>query len=778
MFHLVDQIPQLFDNESQLNALSPFGTTLHCALYGPVVIPMIMEQRDVYPQVDESTLSSTISVLLGMGADARIPFSQDSGGIVTTLYLAAFSSATQQLLDAGAVLDESTVRTILPRMDDGHKLDLGPLAHVPLESINNRDRRYVEHLLVRINPEKELAASHTTLWGQATILELEDELRDTCYHNELPVFRWHFEGRELDVDHRFQDDDTESLLHVACRVFADVVAYLIDHGVDAGALDGFGWTPMAKYFDSKLWLETRRFNKQRCMVTFQSMVDHDAPLQMLTKERDTALMCWAKFQSNQIDVLEDILRVLLNLGLDIGSRNADERNVWHLLASYNHLKLSEMLQSFVDPVALKSSIDVADVRGYTPILDAASEGSAEMLEFLIEQGCSLISVNLRGESILHLAAAGIWNGHSILQSLLTNDMHTEIPMSHLNGSTVAHHCVRAITIVDHAADTPEGVSRRFKESIAALTASSISITDANHQGKTPLDQLCQWIADEGHQSSSGCARCETCFECLEALVVHYDAGDEHLQLDATWTTILVRGLALKADPDNSSAREYPAETICSRAICLAIDRDVILNDLGAEFDHDSVFDIAVRLRQESLVLKILDAGDMDFDKPSRTEPHLTPLQSLCAHCCPASTIRMAIPRTKDVCRKDPRGLGLLHLLFFDDEAQHANMAPAIRTLLDAGVDKDGMTEHAGHTALMLAAVSRISSDAVRTLLSSGAKADVRDFEGWNALLHACHAGLESAIEELIDAGSTILHKEVKISHFIPVTKTRLCGPIQ
>jgi hypothetical protein len=281
MFHLVDQIPQLFDNESQLNALSPFGTTLHCALYGPVVIPMIMEQRDVYPQVGESTLSSTISVLLGMGADARIPFSQDSGGIVTTLYLAAFSSATQQLLDAGAVLDESTVRTILPRMDDGHKLDLGPLAHVPLESINDRDRRYVEPLLVRINPEKELAASHTTLWGQATILELEDELRDTCYHNELPVFRWHFEGRELDVDHRFQDDDTESLLH---RGFAaDVVAYLIEHGVDAGALDGFGWTPMAKYFDSKLWLESRRFNNQRCMATFQSMVDHNAPLQMLTK---------------------------------------------------------------------------------------------------------------------------------------------------------------------------------------------------------------------------------------------------------------------------------------------------------------------------------------------------------------------------------------------------------------------------------------------------------------------------------------------------------------
>jgi ankyrin repeat protein len=776
MFHLVHQIPRLFETESQLNALSPFGTPLHCALYGEVAIPMIMEDTAMCPLVNENTLSSTISVLLDLGSDVRIPFSSDSGGITTPLCLATFSLATQQLLDAGAVLDESTVRAILPRMDDGHELDLGPLAHVSLESVNNRDRRYVEHLLVRINPEKKLAASHTTLWKQAPISELEDILRHACQYNEISIFRWHFEGRNLDVDHRFQDND-ESLLHVACDGFAaDVVAYLIERGVNAEVSSGSGYTPLAQYFHSKRWSDesTRPFDRHNCLATFQNMVGHKAQLQMLTFEDDTALMWWAKCRSTETDVLEEVLRVLLSKGLDIGSRNADGENVWHLLATKNHVKHSEMLKSLVDPVAFRSSINVADDRGFTPIFDAVDGSSVEMFEFLIEQGCDVTSLNVVGESVLHLATFGIWSGHGMFQSLLTRYMHTKIAIPTFSGLTVAHYCVRSIMVPKHLRGTPPGVTQRFLESIAALTLSSLSVFDANCEGETALDQLCQWIAEEGHHSSD-CLRCEACFECFEVLVAHYDATGEHSQLDVTWTTILLRGLGLKAeadaDPDDSSDCEYPAETVCSRAICLAIDRGVLLNDLGAELDLDSIFDIAVRLRQESLILKLLDTTSMDFDRQSRKEPHHTPLQALCVHCCPASTISIAISRTKNVCRSDSEGYGPLHMLFFNAEAQHSNMAPAIRALLDSGVDIDE-----NHTALMMAAALETSSDAVDTLLSSGANADLRDSKGWNALLRACGSGTESATKELIDAGSTLLQGTVTFPKFRK--KKILCGPIQ
>jgi ankyrin repeat protein len=782
IFYLVDLIPGLIKTGLQLDALSPFGTALHCALVGEKGMVELMEGSRKTCFVRGIALRSTISVLLEQGANARIPFNKQPTGIIATpLYLATLVCATQQLLDAGAVLDENTVRAIMQVMDDRSDLDLEPLAQLPLESVNDRDRRYAEQLLMRINPGRVLTASNTTPLGQATLLGLDDTLRHACQYNELSVFRWIFERCGLDANHR--DHSGRSLLHLACESFsADVVAYLIERGVDPNIKDKFGCSPLVYYFNSSLWkwkTQNRPFNRQNCLATFKCMVGHNVQLRMLTTSGDTALICWAECQSTELDVLEEILRVLLNQGLDIGSRNAHGRNVWHLLAFHNHFKHLEMLRSSVDDVAFGPSIDIAGEDGFTPILDAAKKGSVGMFDFLIEQGCDITSVTSNGESILHLAAWGIWYEHSMLESLVAKYMHTEIAQLTSDGYTIAHSCVLSITTHDHRGTPPVGIPQRFRKSIESLLSLSISIVDTDLQGKTPLDHLCQWIANEGYHGVN-CRLCKDCFECFEMLIFHCDAKAE-----PSWTTILLRGLAseAEADPDDSPAAEYPEDTILSRAICLAMDRGFFLNDLGAELDLDSILDIAVRLRQESLILKLLDTENMDFDRPSRKEPHLTPLQSLCTHCCPVSTIRIAISRTRNVCRSDSRGQGPLHMLFSNDEAQHAHMAPTIRALLDAGLDidgradMDGRSNHAGCTALMMAAASESSSDAVGTLLSSGAKVDLCDSKGWNALLRACHSGTESAIKELIDAGSPIVHRSVKTYSF-PKTNKQFCGPIQ
>jgi ankyrin repeat protein len=316
--------------------------------------------------------------------------------------------------------------------------------------------------------------------------------------------------------------------------------------------------------------------------------------------------------------------------------------------------------------------------------------------------------------------------------------------------------------------------------MAALKDSSISITDTDREGKTPLDRLCQWIADKGHKDfyENG-HRGDARLDCFEVLVAHDDARDERLQLGVTWTAVLLRGLAGQAGYlDDPTYIHYPPETTCSRAIYIAIDKGVLLDDLGSELDHDSIFDIAVRLRQESLILKLLDNNaSIDFDKPSRKEPHYTPLQSLCAYCCPVSLIQVAIQRTRDVCGSDIQGLGPLHLLFLHPKAQHENMAPSIRALLDARVEINEAKNDTGRTALMMAAASEISSDAVGALLSSGAKFDLRDANAWNALLFACESGTESAIRLLIDAGSTILYKPMEVEKIYVAAKP-VCGPIQ
>jgi ankyrin repeat protein len=789
MFHLVDQIPGLFGSISQLNELSPFGTTLHCALFGEAVITMIMENwlgpRFAKPEVDHDTLSSTVTQLVQLGADAKIPLSADSKGIVTPLYLATFSSATQQLLDVGAVLDESTARAILQDMDDGTELHLGPLAHIPLESVKDRDRHHVGQLLMRINPEKNLAVSHTTLWGQATLLELEETLRHACQDNQLSVFRWIFETHHLDVNHRFRDDfgENESLILVACGGFAaDIVAYLVEHGVEMNALGSNDLSPLEAYFTSSNWnddnRETRSFPVHNCLATFHSIIGYGANLHGLTNVCDSALISWAKGGTLQRDAQEEIVRVLLEQGVDVGWKDSSGKNVWHYLASGSGIKKSNILKTCADPVAIISTIDIADDSGFTPILEAVEANDVVMFEFFIEQGCSVTSKTHKGESILHLAAAAIWSNDAILQSLLSKHMHPGIATSTFDGSTVAHRIVKSITDPGPWEHPPAGMRQRFEDSMAALKDSSISITDTDRKGKTPLDRLCQWIAEKAHEKiHDNDHRGDARLDCFEVLVAYDDARDERLQSGVTWTAVLLRGLAVQASySDVDSYHNYPPETACSRAVCFAIDRGLSSDGLGSELDQDSIFDIAVRLRQESLIFKLLDKG-INFDKPSRKEPHYTPLQSLCACCCPVSTIHVAISRTRDVCGSDIQGLGPLHLLFLNPKAQYENIAPSIRALLDAGVDINEATNQTGRTALMMAAASKIDSDAVGTLLGSGANFNLRDANGWNALLHACESGTESAIRLLIDAGSAILHKPVKVRNIYCAARP-LCGPIQ
>jgi ankyrin repeat protein len=791
MFRLVDQIPRLFETGSQLNALSSFGTSLHCALLGEDAIARVLSATVVRRSYGYGDLSSTVSMLVELGADARIPFdARSTEGILTPLSLATRSKATQQLLDSGAVLDENTARAIIRDLDGGtssEKLDLWPLAKVPLESVDDHDRRYVGHLLTRIDPGR-LAAPLATAWGQATMLELDGALQHACQCNELSVLRWIFEVHNLDVNYRFQDDDA-SLLHVACRNFAaDVVSYLMGKSADMSVKDTQGRSLLACYFDSKLWNDRYykwgpgTFPTQQCLATLHSIIGHEASNHGSTDNDDNALLLWAKCRSTQLEVLEEVLRVLLCQGVDIGSRNTSGKNVWHCLASRNHVKQSEMLKSLVDSEAFRSSIDVGNDLGYTPILEAAAANQLEMFEFLAEQGCDINSRTRDRECALHLAAAGIWSEHCILPSLLPKYPPTENANSTSHGSSIAHHCVRSITSHPHPTYVPEGTFQRFKESIEALLASSVSITDADASGKTPLDQLCQWIAKQGHHSSESCSRCEVCFRSFEVLVAHEDTRDDRSRTEVsrvTWTTSLLQALQAQVDFDNDQhvqVLDYPEETICTRAICLAIDKDVLLDNLGAEFDLDSIFEIAVRLRQESLILKLFETASMDFDKPSRKAPHHTPLQALCTHGCPVSTIRIAISRTKDVCASDPQGFGPLHMLFSAAKAQHTNMAPSIRALLDAGVDIDGNANRDNCTPLMMAAAVATESDAVVTLLDSGAKIDIRDVDDWNALLLACHTGTQSAIKELVNAGSAFLYRTVEMSQFFEMGIPS-CGPL-
>ena len=802
MFHLVDQIPHLVDADPQINVSSAFGTPLHCALAGDAFIEFVMSMKESHrhddyvwlkPHVDCATLSSTIALLLKLGADPRVPFNTGSAGTITALYLATFSSAAQQVLEGGATIDADTAQQIMRFLDRWpNTLYLEPLAKASLDSVSVLERPSVAQLLMRINPDSEVVAPRTVPSDQATKWQLEATIQQACERNQLPVFRWIFESCDLDVNHRLRQNNS-TLLHLACSGFAaEIAAYLVGKGADVNLQDGNGFRPLQRYFGSDRWRNSRlsplhgasRSSRQDCRDTLRSIVAGKAQLDTLTTTCESALMLWAQCKSSDFELLEEALHALLNGNADVEMKDIFGNNIWHHLAicRRRHNEHAKMLKSFLNPTTLEATINITNNEGLTPILHAISTNSMELAEFLIEQGCDCTVSTPKGESVLHLAASHIWANSDLFQTLLANSVSAVGVAT--DGSTIAHFCVRAVTDSCHLEEIPVDMASRFKESIESLSALSITVTASNLKGQTPLDQLCLWIAEHGHHEQGTCQQCEICFMCFESLVaqtfsVHEQMQGKEVEGSVTWANILHHGLRAQLQPTHGSMYDYPQQTVCYRAIGAAVNYAVALSSLGivTKLDHSSIFETAAMVRHEPLIIQLLEITGIDVDRPALDAALSTPLELLCMHCCPANTIQMAIARTRKLREHNtPQGLSFLHLLFLDPNAQLRSMAPLIQTLVDAGIDVDKKTNDTGLTALMMAAAMDVHSDAVETLLSTGAKVDVLDGKSLNALFHACASGSESTIESLVVFGSPVSHGKVQLSNS-PWDGDILCGPI-
>lgn len=77
----------------------------------------------------------------------------------------------------------------------------------------------------------------------------------------------------------------------------------------------------------------------------------------------------------------------------------------------------------------------------------------------------------------------------------------------------------------------------------------------------------------------------------------------------------------------------------------------------------------------------------------------------------------------------------------------------VRELLDAGADVD-IKDNDGWTALMWSAYQG-HSDTARLLLDAGADVDIQDNNGWTALIYAAALGYADTVKLLLDAGADI-----------------------
>ncbi len=117
-------------------------------------------------------------------------------------------------------------------------------------------------------------------------------------------------------------------------------------------------------------------------------------------------------------------------------------------------------------------------------------------------------------------------------------------------------------------------------------------------------------------------------------------------------------------------------------------------------------------------------------------------------------VRLLLRRGGNAKTRDSEGeTALMSALAAGDSPQTTQI---LALLLDAGADANAQKtsgSHVGLTALMWAATEAHSSDDVRLLLAHGANVNLRQPDGWTALMAAAEFGTPGSVRMLLDRGA-------------------------
>ena len=125
---------------------------------------------------------------------------------------------------------------------------------------------------------------------------------------------------------------------------------------------------------------------------------------------------------------EDVARLLVDLGADVGALSDDLSTPLHLACSYGHDHVAGLL------VDRGADLGAKTENGQTPLHVACQEGHDEVAALLLDRGADLGAKTDNGRTPLHFAAR---SGHESVVELLT-ERGAEVDEPYDNGETALH----------------------------------------------------------------------------------------------------------------------------------------------------------------------------------------------------------------------------------------------------------------------------------------------------------------------------------------------------
>lgn len=384
---------------------------------------------------------------------------------------------------------------------------------------------------------------------------------------------------------------------------------------------------------------------------------------------------------------------------------------------------------------------------------AAINGTAKMMELLLERGVDISSINDDGASILHLAAASPYD--TLAKMALLSDKSLDPNRRDIHGATVLHYAVQNPL---QNFRVSSGVIEKLEDlSINFNAADLTQETGLHYAAQNPnvstgtVRKLLDEVKDINAVSQSGKTALAYSVETQSAPRITLKFIERQ---DASLDTVDDEGTILHRAVKNPKFSTIQVEKLVSKDSINKLDK-LGRTALHCAFIpcHESSATYSIRNRTKSIALMLLRAG-ADCTLPD--EKKATALHYLArAPIQPSDLIEEFLARKVNTNAVDSLQATALHIMLRHNKLSTAADLTALKQLIKANGDfskADSGGETVFHRAIQNTA---ISADILKLLLESGAEVNATDQTGSTAMHYSVETRGPEITQLLIDWGADL-----------------------
>ena len=662
-----------------LNRTSLFGTPLQSA-FGP--FQQICDEGQSYTEQirwrawgRSEEHGRVVDILLAAGADPN-PYHGTKSPLSMSLKLREFNIASQ-LIDKGARVDDGCVKLLEIFVDDigesvvsikGIQEFMDRLRSQAVEApYYSRILRLIPHFR---NPGTQTAMPGINMAKHPTKKVCESALRTAAAFGQTEVINQILGDQSTGLEAAEGETGFTALHCAAMNDHVNVVKLLISHGARLKKADCKGMQATHHAIAGV---------GVRCLEYFIENFSMDA----LVDDQGLSLWPWAAIKPTK-HALETLAR---------------------------------------SPTPIPSLSSIRTEAGWSPLLSAASVGSAENIEWLLRTGCNIMDKAHDGSTALHLASqSGI---SSAVQVLLKNG--SEVNTFTDDGSTALHFAL--LNIKEGTIDI-----------LQSLFEQGLDASHARDDGIMPVDLLLSQCANI--RTGKRPSRLPWLLDNFQLLLSRIDLGTKNSSGKST--VQLLADMWQEYSSSQGSLDKYhfadKATTTVTEMMHLAMDR-LRLIKISQSWCIDPCHIVtALRIHNEELAYKFLNHLP-DVDAVTGTS---SIIEAACLSGCSCTLLKEMLSRYKIQSENKQVG-GLVRAACKARPRQNRHLVAEV--LMNAGLSPNDNSPSSGQTPLMIAAGDG-NTDLMEVLLSHGADIHAQDKHGKNVAHFACIGGYLKAVQVL------------------------------